>query len=82
VALDALSGAGEPGLDSATAMITLGRILADRGSFADAERMIEQGLSIRRERLGPEHPNVKRAITELEEVQARRALQPIAPAAR
>jgi hypothetical protein len=71
MALDVQSGGREPTLEAATAKIGLGRILADRGRVAEAEPLLRDALAIRRERLGEQHPEVKRAAAELEQLQAR-----------
>ena len=65
LALDTESRASRPSLEAANAMIALSRILADRGRRPEAERYLRDGLAIRRERLGDQHPDVKRAEAEL-----------------
>jgi eukaryotic-like serine/threonine-protein kinase len=70
LAVGTTTGNREPGLDSATAMVTLGRILVDQGQVAEGERFMSGALAIRRERLGEEHPEVKRTTAELEKLRA------------
>jgi serine/threonine-protein kinase len=71
MALETSSTAGQPTLEAATAMIGLGRILADRGRVKEAEPLLRDALAIRRERLGPQHPEAKRVEDELERLRAR-----------
>jgi hypothetical protein len=52
-------------------MITLGRILAGRGRAREAERLLQDALALRTERLGDGHPDVKRAADELAAVRGR-----------
>jgi hypothetical protein len=72
LALDTTIGTREPNLDSASVMVALSRILADRGRIADAEQLLVEALTIRRERLGQGHPDVKRAAADLEQLRSRR----------
>ena len=52
--------AGSRTLDEASSLTGLGRILADRKAYAEAEALLTQALDIRRERLGESHPAVVR----------------------
>ena len=76
LAVDSLSRTHGSTLESASAMIGLGRILADRGRMSEAERLVSDGLALRRARLGEQHPDVKRAQSELDQLRARQAKAP------
>ncbi len=71
MALETLSAGRAPTLEASTAMVTLGRIFADRGRVKEAEPLLRDALAIRRERLGAQHPEVKRVEDDLERVEAR-----------
>jgi eukaryotic-like serine/threonine-protein kinase len=71
LALDMTTGTREPSLEAAAVMVTLSRILLDRGRSAEAEPLLREALAIRSERLGQEHPDVKRTAAELEQLQSR-----------
>jgi hypothetical protein len=47
-------------LDEASSLTVLGRILAERKAYAEAEALFTQAIAIRRERLGEDHPSVAR----------------------
>jgi eukaryotic-like serine/threonine-protein kinase len=73
LALDTATEKEKPGLEAASGMVGLSRILTDRGRETEAEQLLRDALAIRRDRLGADHPDVKRTATELEQLQARRA---------
>ena len=56
------------GLEVSSSLVVLARVLRDQGKKAEAETTFEEALTIRRERLGAEHPDVIRLENELAEL--------------
>ena len=67
-------GPGHP--EMATLMIMLGSIEAERGSFADAMKHLDDAVKIASESLGPEHPSTAQARQIREDVIAMAKAEP------
>lgn len=61
------------GLELAASQIVLGRVVADQRKYDEAVALFDAALAIRRERLGAEHPEVRRLEEERAALGARRA---------
>ncbi len=59
---------GEDGLDLATSLHNLARLLEEQAEHGRARRLYEEALAIREKALGPEHPDVGRTLLGLGQV--------------